>query len=64
VHCLIDGGRKKGYSAVANCEHPEMEQLHMRDTCKRYIHVLCILVNDLLILEEVGFSNDHYCVLV
>jgi hypothetical protein len=57
-------GCEKGYCAVANCEHLEMELLHKCDTCKLYAHVLCMMVNDLLILEEGGSSNDYYCSLL
>ena len=49
---MIQGGREKGYCAVANCEHAEMELLHQCDTCKRYVHVLCMMAKDLLVSEE------------
>jgi hypothetical protein len=53
VRSLIQGGRDKGYCAVANCEHAEMELLHKCDTCKRYVHVLCMMAKDLLVSEEI-----------
>jgi hypothetical protein len=52
VRSLIQGGREKGYCAVANCEHAEMELLHKCDTCKRYVHVLCMMAKDLLVSQE------------
>jgi hypothetical protein len=61
VRSLIQGGPEKGDCAVANCDHAEMELLHKCDTCKRYVHVLCIMMaKDLLVLEEGGSSNHHY----
>jgi hypothetical protein len=64
VRSLIQGGREKGYCAVANCEHAEMELLHKCDTCKRYVHVLCMMAKDLLVSEEGGSSDHHYCSLL
>jgi hypothetical protein len=64
VRSLIQGVREKGYCAVANCEHAEMELLHKCDTCKRYVHVLCMMAKDLLVSEEGGSSDHHYCSLL
>ena len=64
VRSLIQGGREKGYCAVANCEHAEMELLHKCDTCERYLHVLCMMAKDLLVSEEGGSSDHHYCSLL
>jgi hypothetical protein len=64
VPSLIQGGRERGYCAVANCEHAEMELLHKCDTCKRYVHVLCMMAKDLLVSEEGGSSDHHYCSLL
>jgi hypothetical protein len=64
VCSLIQGGREKGYCAVANCERAEMELFHMCDTCKRYVHVLCMMAEDLLVSEEGGSSDHHYCSLL
>jgi hypothetical protein len=47
VRSLIQGGREKGYCTVANCEHAEIKLLHKCDTCKRYVHVLCMMAKDL-----------------
>ena len=60
VRRLVSGGREKGYCAVAKCDHPEMELLHKCHTCKRYVHVICLMTNNLLISEE-GGDDYHYC---
>jgi hypothetical protein len=61
---LVSGGRQKGLCTVATCEHPEMELLHKCDTCKRYVHVICLIENNLLISEEGGGPDRHYCSLL
>jgi hypothetical protein len=60
VWCLIGRRREKGYCAVAKCQHPEMELLCKCDTCKRHVHVICLMDNNLLTSEE-GGPNHHYC---
>jgi hypothetical protein len=64
VRSLIQGGHEKGYCAVENCEHAEMELLHKCDTCKCYVHALCMMAKDLLVSEEGGSSDHHYCSLL
>jgi hypothetical protein len=64
VRSLIQGGREKGNCVVANYEHAEMELLHKCDTCKRYVHVLCMMAKDLLVPEEGGSCDHHYCYLL
>jgi hypothetical protein len=56
VRRLIGGGREKGHCAVAKCQHPEMELLHKCNTCKRYVHILCSMANNLQ-----GEDDEHYC---
>jgi hypothetical protein len=47
VRNLLAGGRQKGHCAVGNCDHPEMELLHKCTACKRFVHVLCAMSNNL-----------------
>jgi hypothetical protein len=50
-----------GYCAVANCRHVEMELRHKCDTSKRFVHIICLMENDLLISIVGGSGNYHYC---
>ncbi len=61
VRRLVSGGYEKGYCAVDNCQHVEMELRHKCDTCKRFIHILCLMDNNLLISIVGGSGNYHYC---
>jgi hypothetical protein len=61
VSRLVGGGHEKGYCAVANCRHVEMELRHKCDTCKRFVHIICLMENDLLISIVGGSGNYHYC---
>ncbi len=61
VSRLVGGGHEKGYCAVANCQHVEMELRHKCDTCKRFVHIICLMENDLLISIVGGSGNYHYC---
>jgi len=55
---LVGGGREKGFCAVPQCNHPEMELLHKCGTCKRYCHVLCSMGNNLQV------DDSSYCSLL
>jgi hypothetical protein len=60
MRCVVDGRYEKGYCAIANCQHLEMDLRHKCDTCGRYVHILCLMDNNLLI-SEVGSNDRHYC---
>jgi hypothetical protein len=61
---LLSGQRTKGYCAVRNCQHAEMELLHKCDTCARFVHVFCLEGKGLLVSIEGRSGEQHYCSLL
>jgi hypothetical protein len=56
---LISGGREKGFCAVLKCDHPKMELLHKCAACKRFIHILCSMANDLGGEDDCFYCSRH-----
>jgi hypothetical protein len=59
VRLLVGGGREKGFCAVPKCDHPEMELLHRCAACKRFVHILCSMANDLGGEDDCFYCSRH-----
>ena len=59
VRLLVGGGREKGFCAVPKCDHPEMELLHKCAACKRFVHILCSMANDIGGEDDCFYCSRH-----
>jgi hypothetical protein len=60
VRLLVGGGCEKGFCAVPKGDYPKMELLHKSAACKRFVHIVCCMANDLA-GEDDCFCCSHLC---
>ena len=61
LRSVVDGQRETGLCAVVGCQHPEMQYVHKCDTCRRWVHIICMMTKDLMVSFEGGDEDHHYC---